>query len=176
MMATRNTAAADKAFAALAARYPEVPNVHYAYGVFLLQEHSDRAIEAFNRELAIQPDHPQSMMQMAYELLTRGDAEAALPWAQRAVKAAPNAFPARKALGQALLETGDVEAAIAELEHGLKLAPESPSLHFTVARAYQRAGRMEEATKAREEFTRLDRIARTRRAGAQSVGGHIEQD
>jgi tetratricopeptide (TPR) repeat protein len=176
MMATRNTAAADKAFAALAARYPEVPNVHYAYGVFLLQEYPDRAIEAFKRELAIQPDHPQSMMQMAYEYLTRGDAPAALPWAQQAVKAAPNAFPARKALGQALLETGDVEAAIIELEHGLKLAPESPSLHFTVARAYQRAGRMDEATRAREEFTRLDRLARTRRTGAQSIGGHIEQE
>jgi tetratricopeptide (TPR) repeat protein len=176
MMATRNTAAADKAFAALTARYPEVPNVHYAYGVFLLQEHPDRAIESFKRELEIQPGHPQSMMQIAYEYLTRGDPQAALPWAQQAVKAAPNAFPARKALGQALLETGDVEGAIAELEHGIKLAPESPSLHFTVARAYQRAGRMEEATRAREEFTRLDRLARTRRTGAQSVGGHIEQN
>jgi tetratricopeptide (TPR) repeat protein len=176
MMATRNTAAADKAFAALVARYPEVPNVHYAYGVFLLAEHADRALEAFKRELDIQPEHPQSMMQLAYELLTRGEAEAALPWARRAVAAAPNAFPARKALGQALLETGDLDGAIRELEHGLKLAPDSPSLHFTAARAYQRAGRMEEATKAREEFTRLDRLARTRRAGAQSVGGHIEQD
>ncbi len=175
MMATRNTASAEKAFAALAARYPEVPNVHYAYGVFLLQEYPDRAIEAFKRELEIQPGHPQSMMQLAYEYLTRGEPKEALSWAQQAVKAAPNAFPARKALGQALLETGDIEGAIRELEHGLKLAPETPGLHFTIARAYQRAGRMEEATRAREEFTRLDRIARTRRTGAQSVGGHIEQ-
>ena len=176
MMATRNTAAADAAFAALTARYPELPNVHYAYGVYLLQEQSDKAIEAFKRELEIQPGHPQSMMQLAYEYLTRGEAKEALPWAQQAVKAAPNAFPARKALGQALLETGDVEGAIRELEHGIKLAPESPSLHFTLARALQRAGRMEEANRAREEFTRLDRVARTRRSGAQSVGGHIEQD
>lgn len=176
MMATRNTAAADKAFAALVARYPELPNVHYAYGVFLLQEHADRALEMFKREMEIQPEHPQSMMQMAYEYLTRGEAQAALPWAERAVAAAPNAFPARKALGQALLETGDPEGAIRELEQGLKLAPESPSLHFTVARAYQRAGRMADANRAREEFTRLDRLARTRRMGAQSVGGHIEQD
>jgi tetratricopeptide (TPR) repeat protein len=176
MMATRNTAAADKAFAALVARYPEIPNVHYAYGVFLLGEHADRALDMFKRELEIQPDHPQSMMQMAYEYLTRGEAQAALPWAERAVAAAPNAFPARKAFGQALLETGDIEGAIRELEHGLKLAPESPSLHFTVARAYQRAGRTADANRAREEFTRLDRLARTRRMGAQSVGGHIEQD
>ena len=175
MMATRNTSAADAAFSALVARHPEIPNVNYAYGIYLLQEQSDKAIEHFKRELEIQPGHPQSMMQIAYEYLTRGEPQEALPWAQQAVKAAPNAFAGRKALGQALLETGDAVGAIQELQQGLKLAPESPGLHFTLARAYQRAGRMDEATRAREEFTRLDRMARTRRSGAQSVGGHIEQ-
>lgn len=176
MMATRNTASAEKAFEALAFRYPETPNVHYAYGVFLLQEKPDRAIEEFKRELELQPRHPWSLMQLAYEYLKRGEAPAALPFAKQAAEVAPNAFPAHKALGQALLETGDVTGAIRELEIGLKLAPESPGLHFTIARAYQRAGRQEDATRARNEFTRLDRIARTQRSGAQSVGGHIERD
>ena len=175
MMATRNTAAAGKAFQALAARYPETPNVHYGYGIFLLQEEPDKAIEEFKRELELQPDHPWSLMQIAYELLKQGDAKAALPWAQKAVTVAPNAFTAHKALGQALLETGDVDGAIRELTTGLKLAPESPGLYFTIARAYQRAGRIEDANKARDEFTRLDRLARTQRSGAQSVGGHIER-
>ena len=57
------------------------------------------------------------------------------------------------------------------LELGVKLAPESPGLHFTLARAYQRAGRLDDAARARAEFTRLDRLARTQRSGAQSVGG-----
>jgi predicted Zn-dependent protease len=110
-------------------------------------------------------------MQIAFEYLKRGDGPSALPWAQQAAAAAPNAFPAHKALGQALLETGDVDASIKELQVGLKLAPESPGLHFTLARAYQRAGRLEDATRERDEFTRLDRLARTQRSGAQSVGG-----
>ncbi len=171
LMATRNTAAADKAFQALVARYSEVPNVHYAYGVFLLQEQADKAIEEFTKELELQPEHPWSLMQIAFEYVNRGDAQTALPWAQRAVAAAPNAFPARKALGQALLETGDVEGAIRELLTGIKLAPESPGLFYTLARAYQRAGRLDDAEKARAEFTRLDKLARTQRTGAQSVGG-----
>jgi tetratricopeptide (TPR) repeat protein len=171
MMATRNTASADKAFEALAARYPETPNVHYAYGVFLLQEQGDKAIDEFKRELELQPNHPSSLMQIAYEYLKQGDAQAALPWAQQAVTTAPNVFSTRKALGQALLETGDLAGAIRELETGIKLAPESPGLHFTLARAYQRAGRLEDATRERNEFTRLDRLARTQRSGAQSVGG-----
>jgi tetratricopeptide (TPR) repeat protein len=171
LMATRNTAASGRAFEALAARYPETPNVHYAYGVFLLQEEPDKALNEFKRELELQPDHPWSLMQIAYEYLKRGDAQAALPWAQKSVAMAPNAFPAHKALGQALLETGDIDGAIKELMIGLKLAPDSPGLHFTLARAYQRAGRTEDATRERDEFTRLDKLARTMRAGAQSVGG-----
>jgi tetratricopeptide (TPR) repeat protein len=171
MMATRNTASAEKAFDALVARYPETPNVHYARGVYLLQEQPDRAIEEFKRELELQPGHPSSLMQIAFEYLKRGEGAAALPWARQAVAASPNAFPAHKALGQALLETGDVDGAIKELQIGIKLAPDSPSLHFQLARAYQRAGRAEDAAREREEFTRLDKLGRTQRSGAQSVGG-----
>jgi tetratricopeptide (TPR) repeat protein len=171
MMATRNTASAGQAFAALAARYPETPNVHYAYGVYLLQEQPDKAIEEFKRELELQPGHAYSLMQIAYEYLKRGEAPAAVPWAQQAVTAAPNVFTSHKALGQALLETGDVDGAIKELETGVRLAPQSPGLHFTLARAYQRAGRMDDAARERAEFTRLDRLARTEKGGAQSIGG-----
>jgi tetratricopeptide (TPR) repeat protein len=175
MMATRNTAAAERAFDQLASRYPETPNVHYAYGVFLLMEKGEKAIEEFKRELEIQPNHAWSLMQMAFEYLKQGDPASALPVAREAVTAAPNAFSARKALGQALLDSGDFEAAIRELQVGIKMAPDSPGLHFAIARAYQRAGRLEDAAREREEFTRLDRLARTQRSGAQSVGGHIEK-
>ena len=171
MMATRNTASAEKAFGALVARYPETPNVHYANAVFLLQEQPDKAIDEFKRELELQPEHAWSLMQIAYEYVNRGDSQTGLPWAKRAVAAAPTAFAARKALGQALLDTGDIDGAIKELELGIKMAPESPGLHFTLARAYQRAGRLDDAARERAEFTRLDRLARTQKSGAQSVGG-----
>ena len=174
MMATRNTASAETAFQALVSRYPETPNVHYANGVFLLQEKPEKAIEEFKRELELQPGHPSSITQIAYEYLKQGDGQAALPWARKAVEAAPKEFTARKALGQALLETGDVDAAIAELQAGIALAPTSPGLHFTLARALQRAGRLEDAERARAEFTRLDRLARTQKTGAQSVGGSVK--
>jgi tetratricopeptide (TPR) repeat protein len=170
-MATRNTAAAGKTFEALVVRYPETPNVHYANGVYLLLEQPDKAIEEFKKELELQPGHPQSLVQIAFEYLKRGDAKTALPWAKQAVDAAPKDFATHKALGQALLDTDDVSGAISELQTGIALAPESPGLHFTLAKAYQKAGRLEEATKERDEFTRLDRMARENRAGAQSVGG-----
>jgi tetratricopeptide (TPR) repeat protein len=170
-MATRNTASAGRSFEALAARYPETLNVHYANGVYLLMEQPDRAIEEFKKELELQPGHAQSLVQIAFEYIKRGDAKAALPWSQQAVAAAPKDFAAYKALGQALLDTGDTDAAIATLQTGVKLAPESPGLHFTLARAYQKAGRLDEANRERDEFTRLERLAQTQRSGAQAVGG-----
>ena len=75
LMATRNTAASEKAFEQLALRYPETPNVHYAFGVFLLQEKGERAIEEFQRELELQPAHPSSLMQIAFEYLEAGGGE-----------------------------------------------------------------------------------------------------
>jgi tetratricopeptide (TPR) repeat protein len=49
--AARKPAAAKPAFQLLAQRYPDAPNVHYAYGVFLLEEDPDRGIEEFKQEL-----------------------------------------------------------------------------------------------------------------------------
>jgi tetratricopeptide (TPR) repeat protein len=171
MMATRQTAAAGTAFQAIVERYPETPNVHYAYGVFLLLEQPDKAIEQFKRELALQPNHAASLMQIAYEYIKQKNAEAALPWAKQAVEAAPNSFGSHKALGDALLETGDIEGALRELQAAAQLAPDSPSTRLSLARAFQRAGRTDDATREREEFARLDRLMRTTRSGADSVGG-----
>jgi tetratricopeptide (TPR) repeat protein len=171
MMATRQTAAAAQAFEGLVTRYPETPNVHYAYAVYLLIEQPEKAIEEFKRELQIQPNHPDSLMQIAFEYLKESNAEAAMPWAKQAVAAAPKNFAAHKALGDALLASNDIDGAIAELELSARLAPDSPSTHLSLAKAYQRAGRSEAAMKEREEFARLDRLMRTNRSGEQSVGG-----
>ena len=102
MMATRMTDAAGKAFEGLVARYPETPNIHYAYGVFLLIEQPAKAIEEFKRELEIQPNDPESLMQIAYQNLKDSDPASALPWAKQAVDAAPNVFASHRALGEAL--------------------------------------------------------------------------
>ncbi len=171
MMATRQTAAAAAAFQAMVERYPETPNVHYAYGVFLLIEQPDKAIEQFKRELELQPNHAPSLMQIAYEYLKEKNAEAALPWAKQAVEVAPNSFGTHKALGDALLDSGDIEGAIRELQTAARLAPDSPSTRLSLAKAFQRAGRPDDAARERQEFARLNRLMRTTRTGAQSVGG-----
>ena len=159
------------AFEELVARYPTTPNVHYAYGTFLLPEEPDAALEEFRRELRASPSHYHAMLQISYELLKRGNYQEALPLAEKAVEIAPNFFPAHSALGRALLEGGETPRAIEELETGVRLAPDNPELRFSLARAYQRAGRNEDATRERAEFLKLDQATRAARSGPQSVGG-----
>jgi tetratricopeptide (TPR) repeat protein len=167
--------AAQKAFEELISRYPETPNVHYAYGVFLTAEQPDKAIEQFKEELKISPRHPWSALQIAFEYIKRRDWEAARPWAEQAVSDDPGNSVGHRAMGQVLLETGDVDGAIAQFEAGAKIAPDSPAMRFALARAYRRAGRTADAEREQAKFTELDRLVRTQRSGAQSVGG-IEVD
>ena len=83
-----------------------------------------------------------------------GDAKS---WAEQAVALEGDNVPARQALGQALLELDDVKGAIEQLQAGIAIAPETPILHFTLARAYRKAGRTDDAERERREFLRLDR-------------------
>jgi tetratricopeptide (TPR) repeat protein len=175
-MAARRTDEARKAFDELLARYPEAPNVHYAFGVYLLNQDADAALEEFRRELKISPSHVPAMLQMAFEYLKRSEYDTALSWAEKSVQLAPTLFPARNALGRILLELGQVDRAIKELEEGVRLAPDSPEMHYALARAYTRAGRKADAARERETFQRLEKLYRTRHEGPQAAGGTTTGD
>jgi len=170
-MAARRLDEARVAFAELLARYPNAPNVHYANGVFLLNQDADAALKEFRRELEISPSHQPSMVQLAFEYMKRDELDTALPFAEKAVQLAPNMFPARNVFGRILLDLGQVERAIKELEEGARLAPASPEMHFALARAYTRAGRKADAARERELFKRLQdefEAKRVRRAAGQT--------
>lgn len=169
-MAARRPETAQAAFDQLLARYPNAPNVHYAYGVFLLNQDSDAALKEFKRELEISPQHQPSMVQMAFEYLKRDDYTTALPLAEKAVQLAPKMFPARNVLGRILLQLGQVDRAIKELEEGARLAPTSPEMHYALGRAYRRAGREEDAKREVALFQKLEDEFNARR-NAELMGG-----
>jgi tetratricopeptide (TPR) repeat protein len=154
-MAARRLDQARAAFDTLLTQYPNDPNVHYAVGVYMLSQDSDRAMKEFTRELEIFPNHYAALTQMAFEYLKRGQFNDALPLAEKAVQLAPKLYAARNVLGRVLLELGQVDRSIKELEEGVKLAPSSPEMHFALARAYTRAGRKEDAARERETFKKL---------------------
>jgi tetratricopeptide (TPR) repeat protein len=170
-MAARRLPVAKPLLDELVKTYPTTPNVHYARGVFRLTESPETAIDDFKEEIAISPKHVPARLQVAFELLRRGEATAAKPFAQDAVRLEPEHFAARLALGQTLVELEDMEGAVRELERAVQLAPGSPQTHFALARAYAKAGRPTDAERERAEFTKVDQMVRAQRAGAQAIGG-----
>jgi len=156
---------AQAAFESLVSRFPTVPYAHYAYGVFLLGQDGDAALEQFAREIAVQPGSVYAYIEVAFERLRRGEAGKALAPAETSVTLAPGLFAAHNALGRALVETGAMERGLQELEAAARLAPDSPEMFFALARAYAKAGRKEDADKARATFAELDARRRAKREG-----------
>ena len=162
---------ARRGYQELVARYPNEPNVHYAFGVFLLVGEKDAALEEFRREVEISPSHLPARLQIAFLYISRAEFSSAHPFAQEAVKLAPRSFSARNALGRILLGMGELKEAVQELEIGVQLAPDSPEMHFALGRAYSRMGRKEDAFREQAEFRRLNDLRTVQRQGNQAVGG-----
>jgi tetratricopeptide (TPR) repeat protein len=58
-------------------------------------------------------------------------------------------------LGLLLLDTNDYQRALPELEIAEKAFPREPKLYFALGSAYSRAGRKQDAERARSMFERL---------------------
>jgi tetratricopeptide (TPR) repeat protein len=159
--------ATRRTFEVLVERYPEEPNIRYAWGVYLLQDEPEAALAEFRRVLSMDPAHVPAMCQIALQMIKEGRYQEARPFAEQAAETDPRNFVARNAYGRVLLELGEMDGAIRELEEGTRLAPDSPQMFFQLARAYQRAGRKEDAEKARVTFMKLDKAVRDR-----APGGH----
>ena len=162
---TKRQQEAAQEFKELVENYPDSPGAHYAYGVFLLRDTPEAAIEEFRRELRIDPKHVAARLQIAFEMIKQSRHAEGLPYAEEAVKLAPDLFATHNALGRILLETGEIERAVKELETAVSLAPDSPEMYFALVRAYNRAGRPKDAERARAEFLRLGKIRQAQREG-----------
>jgi tetratricopeptide (TPR) repeat protein len=155
----RRAEEAGKEFEDIIREFPKTPNVHYMYGAELLPNEPEKGVAEMMKELEINPDHIPALVSIVGEYLRTGDAAKALPLAEHAAKVAPTSFATRASYGRALVETGDLKHGIEELEIAAKLAPDSPQVLFALAAAYAKAGRKEDAARARAEFARLKQLA-----------------
>jgi tetratricopeptide (TPR) repeat protein len=145
-------------FEAVAQQFPSEPNVHFRFGAFLNTQDSDRGIEEIKKALELAPNHVPALIGLAAIYLKREDKQAALEFAERAVKASSGDFSTHVILGRALLAREDPGRAAAELETAVKLAPGSPEARFSLASAYSRLGRKEDAARELAEFKRLQHL------------------
>ena len=77
--------------------------------------------------------------------------------------------------GRLLFDVNQNERAIAELEAARSMTPNDARIHFALARAYARANRKADANRARETFTRLNRLAEEAAARGVNRADPIEE-
>jgi tetratricopeptide (TPR) repeat protein len=145
-----------QAYEQLAADFPHLRNVQYAVGRFFASiAQPERAVAAYERELERFPDHVPARLGIA-AIKAETDPAAALPYAEEAVRLNPNIALGHYLLGSLLLRTGgDLGRAIAALETAERSVRDDPGLYYALGRAYARAGRPDDAARARDVFKRL---------------------
>jgi tetratricopeptide (TPR) repeat protein len=150
-----DAAEAIQKFEALAHKYPDDPNVHFRFGAYLNAQGSDRGVDEIARALALAPEHIPALVGLATIYLKRQEHDSALQYAERAVKAGSEDFSAHLVLGRVMLAKEEPARAAAELEHAARLAPASADVRYSLASAYSRLGRKEDAGRELAEFRRL---------------------
>ena len=142
-------------YAAVVRDYPAYPNIHYAYGWFLLvAEDMPAGYAELEKEIKINPRHVMARLQIAATRY-KVDSAAGLPYAEEAVKLDPQLIVGHYVLGLLLLDTDNYLRAIPELETVEKAQPGFAKVYLALGAAYARAGREQDAARARATFQRM---------------------
>ena len=113
-VASAGTEALDR-FPALLQTYPNVPYVHYAYGLSLAKAGRDKeAIDLMREETSVSPESALPWIEISRLQLRLGSAKEALIAAQRAVALSPTNKVAHERLAAALESVGDTGQAKSE--------------------------------------------------------------
>ena len=155
-MQTQHYEDAEASFKKLTTEYPIEPGVHFLYGAYLMQLHSDDGIREMKRELEISPSHVLARVRLAEQYLSRQQPEQALTVAQQAIKLDPKRASAHMLLGEALVAKGDLAGGMTELETARDLDQFNTRVHWDLMRAFMSAGRTDDAKREKAEIEKLN--------------------
>ncbi len=131
------------------AKYGEDPDLLNNFG--LLREamgNADEAEQWYRRAAAAGPTHAKALANLAGMHMRRGDIEGTLRELGRALALEPRNPDFRNNHGALLLQMGRTNEAIATLERGRAVDPAHADLLINLSRAYEAAGRYEDAKEA----------------------------
>jgi tetratricopeptide (TPR) repeat protein len=166
---------AKERYSEIAKASPDSPNIHYAFGHFLLSlDEIDEAVAQFQQEIHNQPDHVRARMEIAATDYRKNSA-AGIPYAQQVIQLQPKYPFSHYLLGLLYLDTGDTKRALPELQTAARMVPQEPQFQFALGNAFAKAGRKEEAAKARAVFFRLSHKNATSQ-GSEKPGATTYED
>lgn len=138
----------------------DYPSLHYAYGLFLIEVHDVAgAVEQMKEEIRNAPNNVIARLRIAATEFKQ-DSSAGIPYAEEAVKLDPKSPFGHYILGLLRLDVDDYMNAIPELEIAQKGMPREPKIYFALGTAYSRAGRKQDAARARATFQHLTEKAK----------------
>jgi Flp pilus assembly protein TadD len=121
----------------------------------------EEAEREFSAELAGHPGDASARYHLAFTQLAQQKTDQAIPLLREVVAEQPNYAEAHYSLGKVLLQQEDVAGAIENLEAATRLDARKSYSHYQLARAYQRAGRNEEAQKEFKITHELERAEKS---------------
>jgi tetratricopeptide (TPR) repeat protein len=125
-------------FPALLKVYPDVPYLHYAYGLALVKSgHPQDAVPALREETKISPESPLPWIELSRLQLSQSGA--ALLAAHKAVALAPGNKSAHEALAKALEAAGKSDLAASESSVAKDLAVGPPPAEARIVQRYSNA-------------------------------------
>jgi tetratricopeptide (TPR) repeat protein len=128
---------------------PAVADANNALGlIYLKQGKLAESESALRAEVDAHPANINARERLATVLELLGRVEQAAVELRTVLAAKPDVANARYLLGKILLARGDAEQAIGHLEVAAQLAPDEANVRYQLARAYEKAGRPDEAEKA----------------------------
>ena len=137
---------AERSFKLALALEPGLANAQYNLALLYSRWRPKRAVEAFERVLAIQPDHPEAAVQIGRVYARRDQPREALTWFRRQLETDPDHLESRSEAGRLLLVLGEEEDGVRELEGAIALAGRTGGpAHLTLALARQDAGQLAES-------------------------------
>ena len=144
---------AEKDYRKILEQNPRYPSIHFRLARLLLSkpnpapDFAEQAKKELQAELAIDPANAGAEYVLGELARQAQDLAAAEQHFAKATELDPNFADAYLGLGMSLLAEKKYPLAVAPLEKAVKMQPANPAGHYSLATAYARTGRKEEAEK-----------------------------
>jgi tetratricopeptide (TPR) repeat protein len=144
---------AEKDYRKILEQNPRYPSIHFRLARLILSKPSpppdfaEQAKKELQQELEIDPGNAGAEYVMGELARQAQDLPEAVKHLSKATELDPNFGDAYLGLGMALLAQKKYPDAVAPLEKAVKLQPANPAGHYSLATAYARTGRREDADK-----------------------------
>jgi tetratricopeptide (TPR) repeat protein len=142
---------AAKEYQAVLQQNPRLPGIHFRLGRLILSrpnpapEMAEQAKKEFQQELEIDPNNAGAEYVLGELARQESQWPEAITHFSKATKLDATFGDAFLGLGTSLLSTKQFSEAIPPLQTAVKLEPQNPGAHYSLAMAYSRAGRAQDA-------------------------------